>query len=545
MATYKTPGVYVEEISTIPPSIAEVETAIPVFIGFTEKGIRLTPKRISSFKEYEDYFGGAQPEKDISVILDVERATINGKEKVVENVVDVVIQKPSNNVMYYAMQLYYANGGGPCYILPAGNFAPDMTTDIATYTDAIDASSREDEPTLIVLPDAPFWLPAEQYYAVMNHAVHECTRLGDRFAIIDVVTEGNSLASIDLFRDSVTASEDRRLRYSAAYFPYLNTQLSYVYKDNKGNISDDTFTVLMPSDKANASALAEAMEKAGPAREAANTARIAMGKSTGRNNKLKDDAADKKEAADAAKADTDEFNRLDKIATDLETTVRNLQGPASTRRYAELTDLAKNQIKKKIDELGMMLTPCAAIAGVYASVDNARGVWKSPANVSLNYVTSTTATITDNDQEDMNIDVNGGKSINAIRPFIGKGIMVWGARTLDGNSNEWRYISVRRFFNMVEESIKKSTYWAVFEPNDQNTWTQVRSMIENYLILKWRDGALAGAKPDDSYFVRVGLGQTMTPIDVLEGRMIIEIGLAAVRPAEFIILKFSHKMQTS
>src|SRR6478672_9132271 len=99
MATYKTPGVYVEEISTIPPSIAEVETAIPVFIGFTEKGIRLTPKRISSFKEYEDYFGGAQPEKDISVILDVERATINGKEKVVENVVDVVIQKPSNNVM--------------------------------------------------------------------------------------------------------------------------------------------------------------------------------------------------------------------------------------------------------------------------------------------------------------------------------------------------------------------------------------------------------------------------------------------------------------
>src|SRR4051794_32305581 len=212
-------------------------------------------------------------------------------------------------------------------------------------------------------------------------------------------------------------------------------------------------------------------------------------------------------------------------------------GPPATSRYADLTDLSKNQIKKKIDELGMTLPPSSAIAGVYASTDNARGVWKSPANVSLNYVTATTATITDNDQEDMNIDVNGGKSVNAIRPFIGKGIMVWGARTLDGNSNEWRYISVRRFFNMVEESVKKSTYWAVFEPNDQNTWTQVRSMIENYLILKWRDGALAGAKPDDSYFVRVGLGQTMTPIDVLEGRMIIEIGLAAVRPAEFIILK--------
>jgi phage tail sheath protein FI len=185
------------------------------------------------------------------------------------------------------------------------------------------------------------------------------------------------------------------------------------------------------------------------------------------------------------------------------------------------------------------------MAGVYAAVDNARGVWKAPANVGLTAVSSVNMTITNDDQKDMNIDATAGKSINAIRPFIGKGVLVWGARTLDGNSNEWRYINVRRFFNMVEESIKKSTYWAVFEANDVNTWTKVRAMIENYLILKWKDGALAGAKPDDAFFVRVGLGQTMSPLDVLEGRMIIEVGLAAVRPAEFIILKFSHKMQTS
>jgi phage tail sheath protein FI len=104
---------------------------------------------------------------------------------------------------------------------------------------------------------------------------------------------------------------------------------------------------------------------------------------------------------------------------------------------------------------------------------------------------------------------------------------------------------VRRFFNMVEESIKKSTFWVVFEPNDINTWIRVRAMIENYLFLKWKDGALAGVKPEDAYFVRVGIGQTMTPQDILEGRMIIEIGLAAVRPAEFIILRFSHFMQKS
>ena len=96
---------------------------------------------------------------------------------------------------------------------------------------------------------------------------------------------------------------------------------------------------------------------------------------------------------------------------------------------------------------------------------------------------------------------------------------------------------------MVEESVKKSTYWAVFEPNNANTWIKVKSMIENYLTQKWRDGALTGDKADQAYFVKVGLGVTMTAQDILEGRMNVEIGMAVVKPAEFIILKFSHKMQ--
>jgi len=185
------------------------------------------------------------------------------------------------------------------------------------------------------------------------------------------------------------------------------------------------------------------------------------------------------------------------------------------------------------------------MAGIYASVDNSRGVWKAPANVALNSVIKPTVVITDQQQNDLNVDTNGGKSINAIRSFIGKGTLVWGARTLAGNDNEWRYISVRRFFNMVEESVKKSTAWVVFEPNDANTWTKVRSMIENYLTLKWREGALAGAKPDEAFFVNCGLGQTMTSQDILNGLLIVEIGMAVVRPAEFIILRFSRKMQKS
>ncbi len=193
----------------------------------------------------------------------------------------------------------------------------------------------------------------------------------------------------------------------------------------------------------------------------------------------------------------------------------------------------------------MILPPGAAVAGVYASVDANRGVWKAPANSSLASVLAPYFMISAQDQESLNIDTNSGKSINAIRAFTGRGTLVWGTRTLAGNDNEWRYVPVRRFFNYAEESIKKATEPFVFEPNDLNTWVRVKAMIENFLTLEWRRGSLAGAKPNDAFFVKVGLGETMTSLDILEGRMIIEIGMAVVRPAEFIILKFSHKMQES
>ena len=154
------------------------------------------------------------------------------------------------------------------------------------------------------------------------------------------------------------------------------------------------------------------------------------------------------------------------------------------------------------------------------------------------------AKISDADQESLNVDING-KSINAIRSFTGKGILVWGARTLAGNDNEWRYISVRRFFIMAEESIKKATERFVFEPNNRNTWVKVKSMIENFLLIQWRNGALVGDVPEHAFKVFVGLNETMTAMDILEGKMIIEVRMAVVRPAEFIILKFMHKMQES
>jgi len=191
------------------------------------------------------------------------------------------------------------------------------------------------------------------------------------------------------------------------------------------------------------------------------------------------------------------------------------------------------------------LPPSGAVVGIYSRVDGTRGVWKAPANETVFSVIEPSVMIDDKTQASLNVDDVAGKSINAIRSFTGKGTLVWGARTLDGNSNEWRFISVRRFFIMVEESAKKSSGRFVFEPNDANTWVKVRGMLENYLTVLWRQGALAGAKPEQAFFVKCGLGQTMTSDDINEGKLIVEIGMAAVRPAEFIVLRFMHKLQES
>lgn len=530
MATYKTPGVYVEEITTLPPSVAEVETAIPAFMGFTETGAKGVPRRITSLVEYTEYFGGAEIERNVSVT--VEKTAGNIDARVVDVKIDTAAK--SKNVMFYALQLYFANGGGPCYIIPAGNFADSVNNPKDAYHDALRTSSKEDEPTLLLFPDAPLLLGPDDYYSLMNDALAECARLGDRFAIVDVVNvSGDPQASVAQFRQSISANLGA-IKYGAAYYPYLNTNLNYRY-------SQEDVNILIAGDDVAARNVIDSQDAATAARKDADAARAEADKLKLASTADGADAGSKKAATDAAKvADT-----MEAKAKEAQTKSDAAAKSITQQKWADQNNALQNQIKKMIGTLGVQLPPSAAVAGVYAATDSTRGVWKAPANVSLNYVTSAAAKVTDDDQRDMNIDVTAGKSVNAIRSFIGMGTKIWGARTLAGNDNEWRYVNVRRFFNMVEESVKKSTFWAVFEPNDINTWTRVRAMIENYLMLKWKDGALAGAKPDDAYFVRVGLGQTMSPVDVLEGRMIVEIGMAAVRPAEFIILRFSHFLQKS
>jgi phage tail sheath protein FI len=237
------------------------------------------------------------------------------------------------------------------------------------------------------------------------------------------------------------------------------------------------------------------------------------------------------------------FKGLNTFLTDIFSATSTYQTLAQDSLYSGHP--AVTNMVSSVRKFMSKLPPSGAVAGIYARVDNARGVWKAPANESINSVVGPTVQITAEEQERLNVDTVAGKSINAIRAFTGKGTLVWGARTLAGNDNEWRYVPVRRFFNMVEESSKKATEPFVFEPNDANTWVKVQGMLENFLTILWRQGALQGAKPEHAFYVAVGLGKTMTALDILEGRMIVEIGMAVVRPAEFIILRFSHKMAES
>lgn len=479
--SYKTPGVYIEEISKFPPSIAEVETAIPAFIGYTEKatknGVSYTNKavRIKSLVEYESIFGGAFNEH-ITATIDSSGST--------ETVDSVALTYTFTYRMYYSLQLYFANGGGPCYVISVASYTTDPSVTApsishSTLLGGLTPLKKEDEPTLIVFPDAiSISSSAANFYSIYNDgsngALKQCYDLKDRFALIDVYQgdlDFNAAGGTDVINGSPDGFRSRigtsYLKYGAAYYPWLKTIYTYSYDEEDVTISGSSSAATV----------------------------------------LRDDSS------------------------------------TGTSLY-HINNALYNEVVEEIKKLKIVLAPSCAMAGIYAAVDKSRGVWKAPANVSLSSIIEPVVRIDNDANDQLNVDTTG-KSVNAIRAFTGKGVMVWGARTLAGNDNEWRYINVRRFYNMVEESTKKATSKFVFEPNDANTWVKVRSMIENFLIIQWRNGALAGAKPEQAFFVKVGLGETMSALDILEGRMIIEIGMAVVRPAEFIILKFSHMMQQS
>ncbi|MFM0067290.1 phage tail sheath family protein [Paraburkholderia aspalathi] len=188
----------------------------------------------------------------------------------------------------------------------------------------------------------------------------------------------------------------------------------------------------------------------------------------------------------------------------------------------------------------LSIPPSAAVAGAYCTVDRERGVWKAPANVPVKGGARPRFKVSDDVDGACNVPASGGAAINVIREFRGTGPLIWGARTLNANSDDWRFVPVRRLFSAAEKDIRSAMGVALFEPNSAPTWERVRSAIDIYLHGLWKAGALMGDTPEQAYFVRIGLGVTMTASDIENGQMIVKVGMAAVRPAEFIILELTQ-----
>ena len=478
MATMKTPGVYIVEKNAFPNSVVEVATAVPAFIGHTAsadhagKPLHGKPWRITSMAEYEKHFGGAAPAR-----FGIERVDASASAPALPDMLQPRAQctdfprgaktyrltraagrAGGRFLMHQAMRLFFQNGGDACFVVSVGGFDDEIVAgDAATgLIGGLAPLLKEQEPTLLVVPDAVLLSRAacmRVQQAVLQHCGGD---MKNRFAILDVW--GGDLERhhpagdcVALFRDDIG---DNFLSYAAAYYPWLHTTLST-----------------------------------------------------------------------ATELDARHIDNADDLAALLHDDPRLLE---------PLLQEARRQLD--------LMPPSAAMAGLFTMVDNTRGVWKAPANVSLAAVNAPAVNITHEEQEDLNVTTQG-QSINAIRAFIGEGVLVWGARTLDGNSLDWRYVNVRRTMIMLEESCRLAAKALVFEPNVASTWLTLKSMLENFLTGLWKRGALAGSAPEDAFSVHVGLGDTMTPGDVLEGVLRITVLVAISRPAEFIEVMFQQQMQ--
>lgn len=601
MGEYKTPGVYIKEKNAFGNSVVEAETAIPAFIGYTEttqNGAKINhPQKISSMTEFVKYFGGApklgfdvdikkyyylsdeqsKDGKTLAVTLKEPAPGIFkycvcpskefGKVKFNDNKVGTEVGEDGDvtligyafcvdgcnpYTLYYNMILFFANGGSTCYVVSVGQYSDNKPQIVANDLIAgIEPLERVSEITMVVIPEAVNIKDESQYKNIHVRMLEHCGyTMKNRFALLDIYAQakGTTTTQVDVFKNGVGSDY---LSYGAAYFPWLNTSglserdlnsemfsWDVSVHNNVSKITEDpNFSNIVNAYYSNTIELVDGEEK------------TVNGITFKFNEEIKDGEVNDKNDNKTLLYTISEYKeqKNDKEVVISKTFIVNWPTPTNKNElYAALSSsspLFKQAIKAILSKLNL-LPPSAAMAGIYTMVDNTRGVWKAPANVSLNYVNSPSVDIDDDEQADLNAPMDG-KAVNVIRTFRGEGVKVWGARTLDGNSLDWRYVNVRRTLLFLEESVKNAARAYVFEPNDASTWINMKCMIESFLRSVWKRGGLAGATPEDAFEVHVGLGDTMTGEDILEGIMRISVLVAVSHPAEFIEITFQQQMQKS
>lgn len=532
--TYKTPGVYVAELDAFPPSVVGVQTAVPAFIGYTEKAeidgkpVLNKAVKINSMADFREIFGGAFP-------AEYELQRVTEEPLISDGDYDVRVDDPTNDgeptywrlvetftarfQLYASMLLFYDNGGGSCYVVSVGPYSDGSVT-YDKLEKGLQVIEEEQGPTMLVIPDA-ISLPAgnqeipwqsDDFAKLAKKMLRQCGELQDRVSILDVYgsqysTKNDLSAIITRFREDVGSE---LLSYGMGYFPFLDTSVfsssDFTYLNVAEGQSRTNLELILTWENANL-----------------NNGGVLPTAGEGSTQFLQVEAEIAKMAAD------DGSNEEETRKTD-----QNLE--ASLPVLTNIQNLMARKNSK--------LPPSGAMAGVYTFIDGTRGVWNAPANIALTSVRAPTFKIDSRQQEDLNVPVNG-KAVDAIREFTGRGTVVWGARTLDGNSRDWRYIQVRRTLIYVEQSIKLALDPFVFAANDANTWSTVVSMVSSFLQELWSQGGLMGATAQEAFSVECGIGSTMTAQDILDGYMIVQVTLQMIRPAEFIEVTFKQKMQGS
>ncbi len=578
----KTPGIYVTEVAAFSTSIVGVATAVPIFVGYTQTAKDSSGKQvynkaieINSLADYEAYFGKGYsttfnvakvPVEDqdgkpvVSPVYDFQAKTSDGSTGLFLISADKLTSGsvPQFN-LYMAIQLFYANGGGTAYVVSVANYwgtqdvvppadATATSIDSGLLVGGLTVAANVIGPTMVVVPDACLLYnpaadkdatPDAGYDDVVMAMVSQSAANQDRVAILDLpgaidpstwtpkgLQDSQALLTTALNKvDSALGTAG--LSYGAAYAPALEVSvLSRENVDFRNLYGESADGKVYSSIKLmNELLTQQATDSYGGDKLTAVQAQI--------------EAAYPKEGNKPA-------SYVKKPADDKTT-------PTPAEEAAAVVSL-NNYLINALPLMGQTLDilvgklnvapPSGIMAGIWTRNDDVRGVWNAPANYVPADVVAPVVLLTDAQQEDYNVPLNG-QSICIMRRFQGRGTVVWGARTLDGNSQDWRYIQIRRTLNYIEQSIKTAIEPYVFAPNTAQTWTTVTSMISNFLTGLWTQGGLMGDKASDAFTVQCGLGSTMTGQDVLNGYMIVAVNLQMVHPAEYIELTFKQMMQGS
>lgn len=516
MTEMKTPRVGTVDKEELLKSVMETPTAIPAFIGITEKasnGLESLigkPWKITSMAEFIRHFGGAhRPQFKLSVVDSTDEKISNAFASCFpsKNHKTLMAEKPEVLFsLYYHMLMFFANGGGTCYIVSTGTYEDRVMINASMVTKALDALKTVDDVTLVVVPEA---ISSKDCYDIQRQVLAHCKEQGNRFAILDVPMKagGNGKLETQLatFREKIGSDA---LSYAAAYSPWLQTSIvspsdleGEMFIWAEGTNFSDLYAVDARLSELFREKLNEFYEK--------ECGSEGVGTHEANNQKV--------------------IEKRQSIQKHLHSVLMS-----SFPIYTSLIEKITNELS--------ILPPSSAIAALYTTVDNTRGVWKAPINVPLNHVRSTVENIPPDDHEKFSASEDG-KAVNDIRMLEGIGCCICSARTLDGNSIDWRYVHVRRTMMYLETLAKKVTKAYESEANEALTWKGVKTTMNDLLHRIWKRGGLAGSEPEEAYDVHVGLGDTMTADDILKDIMRVTVLVAITRPAEFMEITIEQPMQ--